>query len=216
MRHNFSIRLKMLLVVGSVVLIGMAAITVGSARVATQRIRADFITAVETELAHVAWGFDGLMEQIRHTVRLIAIGPAVRGADETISSYMETLAYMEATGEEGLAIQADVAGGIEQQAFESFERVGSVYPSARFVYFGTRYGGYVQWPLGTFMDDYDPRERPWYTTARSAPGEVIHTDPYYWAPEDVTIISTVSTVRDLDDEVVGVVGSETAHRSAVE
>jgi len=70
------------------------------------------------------------------------------------------------------------------------------HPGLTFIYMGNEQGGYIQWPMGKVNANYDPRERPWYIAAKAANGKTTRTNAYYWAADDLVIVSTVKAIID--------------------
>ncbi|HWO95960.1 MAG TPA: cache domain-containing protein [Bacillus sp. (in: firmicutes)] len=70
------------------------------------------------------------------------------------------------------------------------------------VYVGTNKGLTVQEPRSEPVEDYDPRERPWYKEAMAEKGKVVITNPYVSTSGDV-IVSIVKAVHD-SSGVVGI------------
>jgi methyl-accepting chemotaxis protein len=52
----------------------------------------------------------------------------------------------------------------------------------------------VSWPDDPKLNNYDPRQRPWYKAAQAKPGKPFRTEAYYWAQDDATYVSTVRTI----------------------
>ncbi len=77
-------------------------------------------------------------------------------------------------------------------------------PSAQAIYIGFNTGDMIVAPMSVQLpEDYDPRERPWYTLAMEHKGEVIITDPYIDANTN-EISVTFAKVLDDSSGVVAV------------
>ena len=72
---------------------------------------------------------------------------------------------------------------------------------------GNEQGGYIQWPEGEVTANYDPRVRPWYKTGKTANGKTVRTNAYYWAADDMVIVSTVKAIKQAG-EFIGVQGMD--------
>ncbi|MFD1414354.1 methyl-accepting chemotaxis protein [Oceanobacillus jeddahense] len=72
------------------------------------------------------------------------------------------------------------------------------------IYLGTPDGDFYNNPLLEVADDYDPRERDWYTEAMANPGEVIVSNPYVSASGDGAIGVSVSKTLEDGSGVVGI------------
>ncbi|MBL0950531.1 MAG: methyl-accepting chemotaxis protein [Pseudomonas sp.] len=93
------------------------------------------------------------------------------------------------------------------QELESiFDRFAKSHPTTAYLSYGRVDGGYAIWPADPGLSSYDPRVRPWYKTAMSAPGKTLRSAAYYWAPDDAVLIGTVRTVNDTQGAIAGVVG----------
>src|SRR5471030_2663449 len=68
--------------------------------------------------------------------------------------------------------------GLESTIYKSFETYGTTHPETTYVYLGTKWGGYIQWPDGLSTNKFDPRERSWYGLALDNPDEVSISAPY--------------------------------------
>ncbi|MBP2869968.1 methyl-accepting chemotaxis protein [Pseudomonas sp. SWRI144] len=93
-----------------------------------------------------------------------------------------------------------------RQLLEIFDRFAKSHPNTAYLSVATDDGGFAGWPDDKTIANYDPRVRPWYKTAMSAPGTTLRTDAYYWAPDDVTLICTVHTITDANGKIVGAMG----------
>jgi len=82
----------------------------------------------------------------------------------------------------------------EQAAYSLFDHFGQTHPGLAYIYMGNEQGGYIQWPMGKVNANYDPRERPWYMAAKAANGKTTRTNAYYWAADDLVIVSTVKAI----------------------
>ena len=78
---------------------------------------------------------------------------------------------------------------------------------ALYIYMGNEQGGYIQWPEGEVTANYDPRVRPWYKTGKAANGKTVRTNAYYWAADDMVIVSTVKAIKQAG-EFIGVQGMD--------
>ncbi|EWH08618.1 Hpt sensor hybrid histidine kinase [Catenovulum agarivorans DS-2] len=128
---------------------------------------------------------------------LISTQPEFIKNAEYVSSYMHLAATQ---------MQPSASNPKEQQLFDKFSQIAQHYPNLNYLYFGTEQGGYVQWPEGPTTDNYDPRTRPWYTSAKQANGQIIRAPAYYWAADNTMLISTVRLIKDSQNNDVGVIG----------
>jgi len=61
--------------------------------------------------------------------------------------------------------------------------------------------------MGKVNANYDPRERPWYMAAKAANGKTTRTNAYYWAADDLVIVSTVKAIID-NGQLIGAQGMD--------
>lgn len=52
---------------------------------------------------------------------------------------------------------------LEQRAYTLMDEFGSTHPDLAYIYLGGNDSGYLQWPSTNIYDNYDPRERGWYS-----------------------------------------------------
>ncbi|WP_138418594.1 methyl-accepting chemotaxis protein [Aquibacillus sediminis] len=142
--------------------------------------------------------FKGIDENTNYLANL----PTVKQADDTITTYMDK------TNPNGdsVPLNASENGGIEAEIYSIYENFAQTHPESPYVYMATVDGGYVQWPEDSTSENYDPRDRPYYQQAMENEGDTSRTSAYYFAPDDSTIVSTVTTINDESGNVVGVQG----------
>lgn len=102
---------------------------------------------------------------------------------------------------------------ISQDTLENRDKINSLFdeylalhPEISIAYVGTADGQMLRRPAHQYEKGYDPRERPWYTQAIEAQGEVIITDPYI-ATSSGTLVVTIA--QQLADKS-GVIGIDLA------
>ncbi|PSJ36619.1 chemotaxis protein [Zobellella taiwanensis] len=140
---------------------------------------AGFIDQSGREIRQVEKGMQLFFGGIENNVNFLAAHPLLKGIDGQLKRYLtaETALQPEGTQEKAL--------------FELFDRLASSHPNYAYVSLGTKEGGYVFWPGDPTLSNYDPRNRPWYQHAMANPDKVLRTDAYYWADDDVVLVSTV-------------------------
>lgn len=196
---RLTIRLRILLSMIAAILLPVAIIVAMSIIRVGESSRDSFVNATGREIRQVDAMIGQLFDAIAENVEYMAQHPAVVRAPGDLSTYMHT-------GED-TPMRPSEATGAEGQIYAAFERFAQTHPDLAYVYMGTEYGAYVQWPEGTASAGYDPRPRPWYRAAREA-GQTTRTSAYYWEPDDATILSTVTPVRDARGNVIGVQGMD--------
>ncbi|MGY4877031.1 methyl-accepting chemotaxis protein [Vreelandella aquamarina] len=152
------------------------------------------------QLKQVDYSLTGFLDQIAHNVDYMAAEPSVRSVYGEITDYMDTT--------ETVAMTPKLNSAPEAALFDRYERFAKSHPELAYVYLATADGGYMQWPQSDISGGYDPRVRPFYQTAIENPGKAVRTDAYYFAEDDVSIVSTVRTIEDEQGEVLGVQGMD--------
>lgn len=97
-------------------------------------------------------------------------------------------------------------GGTESEIYNTYAHFANSHPSATYVYMATKNGGYIQYPEGSTYAHYNPTERPYYQAAMKNPDKVTMTDAYYYKADDTVEISTVTTIKNNNGEIIGVQG----------
>lgn len=159
----------------------------------------DYLNFSEREIKQVDNGISMYFESIRENVSLLATNPSVLNADSSITSYID------AAGEGSIDMTPSTNGEKEKAIYEVFSQFSESHPNAAYVYIGTTDGGYVQYPEGPVPAGFDPRDRPWYTTAAEDPGKVKLTSAYAATGIEGIIVSNVVTIQK-DGKQIGVLG----------
>jgi methyl-accepting chemotaxis protein len=159
----------------------------------------DYINFSEREINQVDNAISMYFESIRENAMLLATDPAVTRADNSITSYVEQ------TEGDSVDMTPSQNGKAEKAIFDVFSQFGDTHPTAAYVYMGTADGGYVQYPEGPTTPGFDPRERPWYTTAIEEAGEVKLTSAYAATGQNGIIVSNVVTIEQ-EGQKKGVLG----------
>ncbi|EEE05568.1 methyl-accepting chemotaxis protein [Burkholderia multivorans] len=195
-----SISVKFSLIFGAVLAVAIVVITL----FATWKVRHlavdSFNAASMGQIRQIDANLKDTFGQIRNNVVFIANSPVVQTANDSIANYVA----------HGGVMAPDTNGGVESEIFSLLKRFGDSHPELRYVYLGTKWGGYVQWPKGEFKAAYDPRVRPWYEKGLRTPREVGRTSPYTSAEgnRDEVDISFVRTFDDAQGKPLGVVGMD--------
>ena len=126
-----------------------------------------FIDSSNSEIRQVENTFNLFFEQMKNNTRFLAQSSIVTSVSENTSTYFDAEKMMDPRS----------AGKEEAEIFELFESFGQTHKELLFVYLGTQYGGFIQYPAEP-LGNYDPRKRPWYKQVTQSPNEVIVTEPY--------------------------------------
>lgn len=135
--------------------------------------------------------------QLDQNINMMATNKTVMQGDASVTSYKNTTktTFMEASKH----------GGIEAQIYEVFDQYAQSHPETKYLYLATKEGGYINWPEVDISAGYDPTPRDWYKQAVKADGAIIRTAPYIDDTNNM-IISNARTIKDSNNNLVGVVG----------
>ena len=146
--------------------------------------RDSFVDSSGREIRQVDNAMQLFFEGISQNVAYLAAHPQLQGINGQVKRYLASDAAQLATGER------------DQQLFKLFEGLAKSHSAYTYLSLGTEDGGYVFWPGDPALASYDPRTRPWYKTAMAQPGKTLRTEAYYWAADDVVLVSTVQSFND--------------------
>jgi methyl-accepting chemotaxis protein len=195
-----SIAVKLSLIFSATLAATILAITVFATLNVRSEAADNFNAACNGQIHQIDSSLRDTFRQIHDNVTFLAKAPVVQSADESLTNYLT----------HGGDMTPDTNGGVETDIFHELQRFGDSHPDLQYVYVGTKWGGYVQWPKGKFTTNhYDPRERPWYQQGMQAQGEVRRTAAYANSGGDNNvIISFVRTVQDAQGKPLGVLGMD--------
>ncbi|VVO44129.1 Methyl-accepting chemotaxis protein McpH [Pseudomonas fluorescens] len=141
-----------------------------------------FVDGSGREIRQVSNAMQIFFDGISQNVDYLATQPLIKNTDDSLKTYMSANA-------------ADIPQGeMDKKIFTLLESLGTSHPSYAYAIVGTNSGGYVSWPDDAKLNNYDPRQRPWYKAAMANPGKPFRTEAYYWATENATYVSTVRTI----------------------
>jgi len=146
--------------------------------------RDSFVDSSGREIRQVDNAMQLFFEGISQNVAYLAAHPQLQGINGQVKRYLASDAAQVAPGER------------DQQLFTLFEGLAKSHSAYTYLSLGTEDGGYVFWPGDPALASYDPRTRPWYKTAMAQPGKTLRTEAYYWAADDVVLVSTVQSFND--------------------
>ena len=138
-----------------------------------------------------------LIQKGENVVTMLAIHPAVLGADETIYNY--TIEAQKS------GIVYTHAGKAEQEMVTLFKAIEESFPEFQDIYMGTRWGGIATSWTGEDEIGYDPRQRGWYKQAIEADGDIVVT-PVYIATDGSPVVALAKAVKDNSGALLGCVG----------
>lgn len=142
-----------------------------------------------------------LLEQIKNNDKLLATSPNVTKVDSSITAIFNMNSAVTPKK------YAKNMPGLESAIYNEFEIYGKTHLDTSYVYMGTKWGGFIQYPDGFLVSDYDPRKRPWYIQAMNNPDKIVISDPYedYSKPNN-PLISASTTIKDNNGTILGVMG----------
>jgi methyl-accepting chemotaxis protein len=143
--------------------------------------REAFIDSSGREIRQVENAMQLFFEGISQNVAYLADHPQLQGIDTSLKRYLASDAAQVSMGEQ------------DQHLFQLFAGLAKSHSAYAYLSLGTEEGGYVFWPGDPKLASYDPRTRPWYKAAMAQPGKTVRTDAYYWAADDVVLVSTVQS-----------------------
>ncbi|GLQ33540.1 methyl-accepting chemotaxis protein [Litoribrevibacter albus] len=94
---------------------------------------------------------------------------------------------------------------VEAKAFQLLKEFGESRPDLAFVYLGMSNGGYIQWPKGNNVANYDPRKRPWYTSSIGNASEAVRAPAYADVTTGTPLLDYLKVFQ-AKDGLKGVVG----------
>ncbi|OCA99071.1 EAL domain-containing protein [Clostridium beijerinckii] len=165
-------------------------------------LKEHLFSSAKAQMVQVDNNFSNMLGQIKYNAKFLATYSDAKKADQSISALFNI---------PDIAINKKYSKqmpGIEGTIYNVLEAYGTSHPETTYVYIGTKWGGYIQWPDGLSTNTFDPRTRPWYSLALSNPDEVVISDPYVSAVDNSknVIISASTTVKNEDGSIVGVMG----------
>ncbi|MEI5639992.1 MULTISPECIES: methyl-accepting chemotaxis protein [unclassified Pseudoalteromonas] len=153
----------------------------------------------DREALQVDNGIVMFFDEIAKDVDYLASHGRVQAAKQDVKTYMSAAS--------ATMLNSMANSNTERKAFSLFEHFGETHPGIAYIYMGNEQGGYIQWPQGNVNANYDPRQRPWYMTGKEAGGDTVRTSAYYWAADDMVIVSTVKAIQQ-GGRTVGVTGMD--------
>jgi methyl-accepting chemotaxis protein len=195
-----SIAVKLSLIFGAALAATILAITLFATLNVRRQAVDNFNEASNGQIRQIDASLKETFKRIHDNVVFLSDTPLVQSANESVANYLT----------HGGQMTPDTNGGVETDIFHLLQRFGDSHPDLQYVYIGTKWGGYVQWPKGKFTSDhYDPRERPWFTQGTQAAGDVRRTPAYANSGGDKNvIISFVRTIQDSQGKPLGVLGMD--------
>lgn len=159
----------------------------------------NFETLSDREASQVDNAMVMFFAEIEKNVTFLASHHNVLSAQDNVKTYFSANSPTKLNHLQGSLTEID--------AYQLYNHFGKTHPGLAYIYMGNEQGGYIQWPEGEVNANYDPRNRPWYSSAKAANGNAIRTNAYYWAIDDKVIVSTVKAIKE-NGQIVGVQGMD--------
>src|ERR1700758_550656 len=190
-----SIAVKLSLIFGAALAATILAITLFATVSVRRQAVESFNDASNGQIRQIDASLKDTFKRIHDNVMFLSDTPLVQSINESVTNYLT----------HGGQMTPDTNGGVETDIFHLLQRFGDSHPDLQYVYVGTQWGGYVQWPKGKFTSDhYDPRERPWYVQGMQAAGAVRRTAAYAnTGGDNNVIISFVRSIQNAQGKPVG-------------
>lgn len=158
---------KLILAITLSVLIPTIIIASVSIYQAVEKSQENFVTSTQNEIRQIDNGFKLFFEQVKANAKYLAGNALVKGVPDDVTTYMGDKTMMD-----------PLAGSPGEAAiFELYTEFGNTHEDLLYVYMGTPYGGFIQYPAEE-LGGYDPRQRPWYKQGMENPGVAGITDAY--------------------------------------
>lgn len=201
LRMKKSLKLKLMISFIALILLTSLALGTGFLFTVSKVIEEQFYTGIEKELVQIDQNIHTMFKSIKENTAFLADEEIVKQTNSSI------LPLFKIDAKQTPKKFSNKIEGLESSIYKQLEKYVSTHPDVAYVYIGTKWGGYIQWPDGLVVNDYDPRKRGWYQDAIKKPDETIISAPYM--AEDETrsiIISTSHSIKDEKGEIVGVLG----------
>ncbi len=198
----FSIKKKLILAFIPVSLIVLILLSIFVNNTIKGHIIDSFKYASDTALVQVDRAFTTYFQTVKDNCMFLSRDSVIRNVGNNLTRYLKR----KFPSQKSVLMKPSKSKGVEKQIYEKYKLFGKHHPGYAYIYLGTRYGGYVQWPQTKTKIPYDPRVRPYYEKALQNPDKVNFTSAYYSGIDDVVILSTVKSVRDSKGKIIGVQG----------
>ena len=165
-------------------------------------LKNDLISNTKAQMVQVDNTFSDTIKQLKENTSFLATSGDIKRADQSISALFN-IPNIELHNKYSSQIP-----GIESTIYSQLKAYGTTHLQTTYVYIGTKWGGYIQWPDGLSTSTFDPRERPWYAPALANPNQVVISAPYISAIDNSNnVIITASTIiKNESEDTVGVLG----------
>jgi methyl-accepting chemotaxis protein len=194
---KFTLKTKMILAFMSVVAISIAVIcTLTGIRLSLNSLET-FMQNSTQQLTQIDEAMNIFINEAKMNAEMVSKNPLLSENDNSITTYGHTTRTT--------AMTPLAKGGREAEIFEFFRLVHEAHPAYASAFFGTTYGGYLQYPASDRKPGYNPTERGWYKLGLTDPDKVALSDAYKASNGEISIC-LLKAVRGTGYEVLGVAG----------
>lgn len=198
---KFTFRTKILLIFISVIILICCTTAIFIRRYDYNREKNQLYLSAQNQSYQIDNYISGLLEQVKNNVKFLSGSSSVTKADSSV------LALFNMNSSVIPKKYSKNIPGLESEIYTVLESYGETHPDTQYAYMGTIWGGYISYPDGLVVNQYDPRVRPWYIQAIMNPGKVTISDPYadYSSPDNI-VISASTVINNNSGKLVGVIG----------
>lgn len=199
---KLTFRLKIFIYFVAIILITSIPISLSTYNYMYNSLKDDLNSNARSQMLLIDDNFSNTINQLKADTRFLADSEDIKKADKSITALFN-IPNIQTNPKYSKQIK-----GIEGTIYNELENYGKSHEKTTYVYVGTEWGGYVQWPDGLSASTFDPRKRPWYKPAVDKSGEISISEPYISAIDNShNVIITASTViTNTSKDIVGVVG----------
>ncbi|HUX40415.1 MAG TPA: methyl-accepting chemotaxis protein [Rectinemataceae bacterium] len=190
------IRSQLLVVTSGMGILLALGIGFAASEIARAGTTKDLVDAAKYQLQSADLAISLFFEQNQQLLATIALDPAVRAAVGHLRSYAQTT---ETTNPDPAKFSKE-----ERALIALFGRVKASVDHVTQMELGTEDGGYAEFPYEPKGAGYDPRKRPWYQEAMSAPEGVARTAARLTSDGLHIVISIVERIDDSNGKHLGV------------
>ncbi len=158
---------------------------------------ATFHNSAAKELSQIDRAIGIFVDKALKMTTMIARDALVRKADDSLHSYVNET--------EKKAPKDIVRSPLEAEMAQYFKNIHSTHPEYVEVFIGTKWGGFVSSGESEMPPGYDPRKRPWYTTAMATPDKAT-ISPAYMSTTGEAVISNMFPITADGGEIIGCTG----------
>lgn len=199
---KLTFRLKIFIYFVAIILITSIPISLSTYNDMYNSLKKDLNLNARSQMLLIDDNFANTIKKLKEDTKFLANSEDIKKADQSITALFN-ITNIETNPKYSKQIK-----GIEGTIYNQLENYGINHERTTYVYVGTKWGGYVQWPDGLSTSNFDPRKRPWYKPALDKAGEISISEPYVSAIDNSNnvIITASTTITNDSKDIVGVMG----------